>query len=134
VPVKAGAVPARVFCYPTASNQLSTMRADELCSLRQHANEVQWEEVRLVYDLLEPQQLILVIIEALGLSQTSPLQSRGTGCRSRGQLQLTGQIFERGEVLGPTHLILNPTAEQIRAAPESTGERGTFSERGSMLR
>jgi hypothetical protein len=33
-------------------NQLSTMRPDEPCSLHQHANEVQWEEVGLLYHLL----------------------------------------------------------------------------------
>ena len=29
-------------------HQLSTMRPDELCSLREDANEVQWQEVRFV--------------------------------------------------------------------------------------
>jgi hypothetical protein len=46
-------------------HQLSTMRPDELCSLREDANEVQGQEVGLVYDLLVLLQLILVIIRRL---------------------------------------------------------------------
>ena len=38
------------------------MRPDELRSLRQDANEMQGQEVWLVYDLLKPQQLSLVVI------------------------------------------------------------------------
>ena len=74
-------------------NQTSTMRPDELCSLREDANEVQWQEVRFVNeDLLEPQQLILVIIRRLDypkhlldygareVASSSQLQSTGFGC------------------------------------------------------
>jgi len=41
------------------------MRPEELGGLRQEPNEVQWQEVRFVNNLLEPQQLILVIIGRL---------------------------------------------------------------------
>ena len=46
--------------------QLSTIRPDELCSLRQNANEMQGQEVGFVYDLLEPQQLSPCHNPALG--------------------------------------------------------------------
>ena len=39
--------------------QLSAIRSEELCRLRQDANEMQGQEVGLVDDLLEPQQLSL---------------------------------------------------------------------------
>jgi hypothetical protein len=45
--------------------QLSAMRSEKLRSLRQDANEMQRQEVGLVYDLLESQQLSLVIIRRL---------------------------------------------------------------------
>src|SRR6202035_5926090 len=64
------------------------MRPDELCSLRQHANDVQWEEVRLVYDLLEPQQLILVIIGRMDYPKHL-LYNRAGQVAGRGQLQST---------------------------------------------
>jgi hypothetical protein len=71
------------------------MRPEELCRLRQNANEVQRQEVGLVYDLLEPQQLSLVIIRRFddlehlldhGAGQVagrSQLQSTGLGCSSK---------------------------------------------------
>jgi hypothetical protein len=42
-------------------DQLSTMRPNELCSLRQNANEMEGKDIGLVYDLLYAQQLSLVI-------------------------------------------------------------------------
>ena len=46
--------------------QLPTVRPEELRSLRQNANEVQGQEVGLVYDLLVLLQLSLGIIRRLG--------------------------------------------------------------------
>src|ERR1700730_6452295 len=88
VPVEARAVPAEDSRTQPRRNQLSTMGPDELCSLRQDANEVQWEEVRLVYDLLEPQQLILVIIWRLNYPKHL-LDHRAGQVAGRGQLQST---------------------------------------------
>src|ERR1700730_16261401 len=65
------------------------MRPDELRGLRQDANEMQGQEVGLVYDLLEPQQLILVIIWRL--NDPEHLLDHGAGqVAGRGQLQSTG--------------------------------------------
>jgi hypothetical protein len=84
------------------------MRPDELCSLRQHANEVQWEEVRLVYDLLYAQQLSLIIPRRFddpehlldhGSGQVagcSQLQSTGFGCSSK-QDQAIGRDRRSGD-------------------------------------
>jgi hypothetical protein len=68
------------------------MRSEKLRRLRQNANEMQGQEVRLVYNLLVPQQLILVIIRRLDypkhlldygareVASSSQLQSTGFGC------------------------------------------------------
>jgi hypothetical protein len=69
-------------------NQFSAIRSEELRSLRQDANEVQREEVGLVYDFVIPNQLILVIIRPLN----DPTQLLHHGARQvagRGQLQST---------------------------------------------
>ena len=68
--------------------QLSTVRPEELRSLRQNANEVQGQEVGLVYDLLEPQQLSLVIIRRLD-DPEHLLYNRAGQVAGRGQLQST---------------------------------------------
>jgi len=72
-------------------NQLSTIRPDELCSLRQHANEVQWQEVRFVNHLLESQQLILVITGRLDYPKHL-LYNRAGQVAGRGQLQSTDLV------------------------------------------
>jgi hypothetical protein len=64
------------------------MRPDELRSLRQDANEMQGEEVGLVYYLLVPKQFILVVIRRL--DDPEHLLDHGAGqVAGRGQLQST---------------------------------------------
>ena len=68
--------------------QLSAIRSEELRSLRQDANEMQGQEVGLVYDLLEPQQLSLVI--ARPFNDPAHLLDHGAGqVAGCGQLQST---------------------------------------------
>ena len=85
-----GTVPLSGEQPPTQrrQHQLSTMRPEELCRLRQNANEVQGQEVGLVYDLLEPQQLILVVIGRLD-DPKHLLYNRAGQVAGRGQLQST---------------------------------------------
>src|ERR1700674_3651165 len=64
------------------------MRPEEVCRLRQNANEVQGKEVGLVYYLLVPKQFILVIIWTFDAS--AHVVDHGTGqVAGRGQLQST---------------------------------------------
>src|SRR4029077_6886138 len=75
--------------------QLSAIRSEKLRRLSQNANEMQRQEVWLVYDLLKPQQLSLVVIWRLddpehlldhGAGQVagrSQFQSTGLGCSSK---------------------------------------------------
>jgi hypothetical protein len=64
------------------------MCPEELCRLRQNANEMQGQEVGLVYYLLVPKQFILVIIWTFDAS--AHVVDHGTGqVAGRGQLQST---------------------------------------------
>jgi hypothetical protein len=89
-------------------DQLSAMRSDELRSLRQNANEMQRQDIGLVYDLLYAQQLSLLIPRRLddpehlldhGSGQVagrSQLQSTGFGCSSK-QDQAIGRDRRSGD-------------------------------------
>jgi hypothetical protein len=99
-----GSVPLGCEHSPTQRrrHQLSSMRPDELCSLRQDANEVQGQEVGLVYDLLEPQQLSLVIPRRFDDPAHLLRPPHGTGCRSpSASVHLPSLLVEAGAAHWP---------------------------------
>jgi len=71
------------------------MRPDELCSLRQHTDEMEGKDIGLVYDLLYAQQLSLLIprrfddpahlldYDAGQLASSRQLQPTCLGCSSK---------------------------------------------------
>jgi hypothetical protein len=67
-------------------HQLSPMRSEELRSLRQEANEMQREEVGLVYDPV-PKQLILVVM-------SGPVRRHSAIDKPRDLLGILAQPYE----------------------------------------